>query len=172
MQDRHSTQTFFVECINSVLLVTFRSSTVLDNFLYDFNKCACSDLKLILYSNMKDFILLMCRDGQSKLICVLSLFHSHTHKYANYSTYWFPSSMYLHNWLIHVHAICSSTNMYMKNENDVTGWLSQTTDISKYFIWSPGLWDKESCLYEISHEIMALRKLILQMRICAAIQWG
>ena len=28
--------------------------------------------------------------------------------------------MYLHNWLIHVHAICSSTYMYMKNVNDVT----------------------------------------------------
>ena len=55
--------------------------------------------------------------------------------------------MYLHNWLIHVHAICSSTYMYMKNVNDVTGWLSQTTDISKYFVWSPGLWDKESRLY-------------------------
>ena len=63
------------------------------------------------------------------------------------STYWFPSGMYLHNWLIHVHAICSSTYMYMKNVNDVTGWLSQTTDISKYFVWSPGPWDKESRLY-------------------------
>ena len=31
--------------------------------------------------------------------------------------------------------------------NDVTDWLSQTTDISKYFVWSPGLWDKESPLY-------------------------
>ena len=37
--------------------------------------------------------------------------------------------------------------MYMKNVNDVTGWLSQTTDISKYFVWSPGFWDKESRLY-------------------------
>ena len=49
------------------------------------------------------------------------------------------SGMYLHNWLILVHAICSSTYMYMKNVNDVTGWLYQTTDISKYFVWSPGL---------------------------------
>ena len=48
------------------------------------------------------------------------------------STYWFLSSGYLHNWLIHVHAICSSTYMYMKNVNGVTGWLSQTTDSSKY----------------------------------------
>ena len=31
--------------------------------------------------------------------------------------------------------------------NDVTNWLSQTTDNSKYFVWSPGLWDKESSLY-------------------------
>ena len=150
MQDRHSSQTFFVECINSVLSVIFWSSTVLDCFLYDFSKCTCSDLKLILYSNMKDFILLMCRAGQSKLICVLSLFHTHTHIYANYSTYWFPSSTYLHNWLIHIHihAICSSTYMYMKNVYDVTDWLSQTTDISKYSVWFPGLWDKESRLHK------------------------
>ena len=53
----------------------------------------------------------------------------------------------MHNWLIHVHAIYSSKYMYMKNVNDVTGWLSQTTDISKYFVWSPGLRDKESRLY-------------------------
>ena len=63
------------------------------------------------------------------------------------STYSFLSGGYLHSWLIHVHAICSSTYMYMKNVNDVTGWLSQTTDISKYFVWSPGLRDKESRLY-------------------------
>ena len=63
------------------------------------------------------------------------------------STYSFLSGGYLHNWLIHVHAIYSSTYMYMKNVNDVTGWLSQTTDISKYFVWSPGLRDKESRLY-------------------------
>ena len=35
-------------------------------------------------------------------------------------------------WLIH-------RSTYMKKVNDVTGWLSQTTDISKYFIWAPGL---------------------------------
>ena len=55
------------------------------------------------------------------------------------SSDWYPSGGYLHNWLIHVHAICSSTYMYMKNVNDVKGWISQTTDISKYFVWSPGL---------------------------------
>ena len=38
----------------------------------------------------------------------------------------------------------------MKNVNDVTGWLSHTTDISKYFVWSPGLRDKESRLYIVS----------------------
>ena len=43
--------------------------------------------------------------------------------------------------------------MYMKNVNDVTGWLSQTTDISKYFDWSPGLWDKESHLYMKSENL-------------------
>ena len=53
------------------------------------------------------------------------------------STYWFLSGMYLHNWLIQIHAICSSTYMYMKNVNDVTGWLSQTTDIWKYFVSVP-----------------------------------
>ena len=63
------------------------------------------------------------------------------------SSYWFLSGGYLHNWLIHVHAICSSTHMYMKNVNDVTGWLSQTIGILKYFVWSPGLWDIESRLY-------------------------
>ena len=67
------------------------------------------------------------------------------------STYSFLSSGYLHNWLILVHAICSSTYMYMKNVNDVTGWLSQTTDISKYFVWSPGLWDKEIRLYVLTY---------------------
>ena len=35
----------------------------------------------------------------------------------------------------------------MYKVNDVTNWLSQTTDNSKYFVWSPGLWDKESRLY-------------------------
>ena len=35
----------------------------------------------------------------------------------------------------------------MKKVNDVTGWLSQTIDILKYFVWSPGLGDKESRLY-------------------------
>ena len=44
----------------------------------------------------------------------------HTHMQV-ISTYWFLSGGYLHNWLIHVHAICSSTYMYMKNVNDVTG---------------------------------------------------
>ena len=71
-------------------------------------------------------------------VTFLSLFHTNTHKYENYSTYhayWFLSSMYLLNWLIRVHAICSSTYMYMKNVTDVTCWLSQTTDISKYFVW-------------------------------------
>ena len=37
----------------------------------------------------------------------------------------------------------------MYKVNDVTNWLSQTTDNSKYFVWSPGLWDKESRLYLI-----------------------
>ena len=69
-------------------------------------------------------------------------------------TYWFLSGGYLHNWLIHVHAMCSATNMYMKNVNDVTGLLSQTTDISTYFVWSPGLWDKESRLYIETYLIM------------------
>ena len=71
----------------------------------------------------------------------ISFFSSHpyTQIMQIISTYWFLSGMYLHNWLIHVHAICSSTYMYMKNVNDVTGWLSQTTDISKYFVWPPGL---------------------------------
>ena len=35
----------------------------------------------------------------------------------------------------------------MYKVNDVANWLSQTTDNSKYFVWSPGLWDKESRLY-------------------------
>ena len=62
------------------------------------------------------------------------------------STYWFLAGGYLHNWLIHEHVICISSYMYMKNVNDLTGWLSQTTDISKDFVWSPGNWDKESRL--------------------------
>ena len=66
------------------------------------------------------------------------------------STYWFLSGMYLHNWLIHVHAIYSSTYMYMKNLNDNTCWLSQTTDISKYFVWSPGLAIKTCAKNEFS----------------------
>ena len=37
----------------------------------------------------------------------------------------------------------------MYKVNDVTNWLSQTTDNSKYFVWSPGLWDKESRLYSL-----------------------
>ena len=82
--------------------------------------------------------------NQSKLVCVLSLFHMHI-----ISKYWFLSSMYLHNWLIRVHSSWSST--YMKKMNNVTDWISQTTDISKYFVWSPGLWDKESCLYITKH---------------------
>ena len=44
----------------------------------------------------------------------------------------------------------------MYKVNDVTNWLSQTTDNSKYFVCSPGLWDKESRLYiilpELEHE--------------------
>ena len=83
----------------------------------------------------------------SVLSVTFLLFHIHTHKYANYFHIFVSLWWYLHNWLIHVHVICSSTYMYMKNVNDVTGWLSQTTDISKYFVWSPGLWDKESRLY-------------------------
>ena len=74
MQNRHWSQTI-LECINRVLSVTFRRTTVLDCF----------------------------------------------------------------------HASWSST--YMKKVNDFTDWLSQTTDISKYFVWYPGLWDKESRLY-------------------------
>ena len=35
----------------------------------------------------------------------------------------------------------------MYKANDVTNWLSQTTDNSKHFVWSPGLWDKGSLLY-------------------------
>ena len=35
----------------------------------------------------------------------------------------------------------------MYKVNDVTYWLSQTTDNSKQFVWYPGLWDKESRLY-------------------------
>ena len=71
----------------------------------------------------------------SVLSVTFLLFHIHTHKYANHLI----GVSLVHNWLIHVHAICSSTYMYMENVNDVTGWLSQTTDISKYFVWSPGL---------------------------------
>ena len=41
----------------------------------------------------------------------------------------------------------SKQSVYMYKVNDVTNWLSQTTDNSKYFVWSPGLWDKESRLY-------------------------
>ena len=41
--------------------------------------------------------------------------------------------------------IASWSSTYMKNVN-VTDWLPQTTDISKYFVWSSWLWDKESCL--------------------------
>ena len=37
----------------------------------------------------------------------------------------------------------------MKKTTDVTDWLSQTIDISKYFIWSPGLWDKDGLLYKV-----------------------
>ena len=40
--------------------------------------------------------------------------------------------------------------------NDVTNWLSQTTDNSKYFVWSPGLQDKESRLYNT--DILSMRK--------------
>ena len=77
-------------------------------------------------------------------VTFLSLVHIHTHKYANYfhilvSLWYVFGISQNHNWLIHVHAICSSTYMYMKNVNDATGWLSQTTDISKYFVWFPGL---------------------------------
>ena len=41
----------------------------------------------------------------------------------------------------------------MYKGNDVTHWLSQTTDTSKYFVWSPGLWDKESHLYIYKHPL-------------------
>ena len=63
-----------------------------------------------------------------------------SHPYTNMqiiSKYWFLSGMYLHNWLKH-----SST--YMKKVNDVTGWLTLTTGISKYFVWSLGLRVKDS----------------------------
>ena len=35
----------------------------------------------------------------------------------------------------------------MYKKNDITDWLSQTTDNAKYFGWSPELWDKKSGLY-------------------------
>ena len=74
--------------------------------------------------------------------CAIS-YDIYSHPYTNIqiiSKFWFLSGMYLHNWLI-------PSSTYMKKVNDVTGWLSQTTDISKYFIWSLGLKDKESRLY-------------------------
>ena len=74
----------------------------------------------------------------------MTLFHTHIHKYAIMqiiSKYWLLFSMYLHNYCL------TQSSTYMKKVNDVTGWLSQTTDISKYFVWSPGLWDKECRLY-------------------------
>ena len=46
-------------------------------------------------------------------ICDIS-FISHPYTQICKSSYWYPSGGYLHNWLIHVHAICSSTYMYMK----------------------------------------------------------
>ena len=33
----------------------------------------------------------------------------------------------------------SKQSVYMYKVNDVTNWLSQTTDNSKYFVWSPEL---------------------------------
>ena len=38
----------------------------------------------------------------------------------------------------------------------------KTTDISKYFVWSPGLWDKESRLYIVNNYPMAKSKPIYQ----------
>ena len=51
-------------------------------------------------------------------------------------------------------------SVYMYKVNDVTNWLSQTTDNSKYFVWSPGLWDKESRLYtEFSFQKQIIRNI-------------
>ena len=53
-----------------------------------------------------------------------------------------------------------------KKANNSTEWLSQTTDISKYFVWSPWLWNKDfessvflksnhqwKCLFFLVHDI-------------------
>ena len=40
----------------------------------------------------------------------------------------------------------SSGLTYMKKVNDITDWLSQTTDILKYFVW-PLDFEIKSCLY-------------------------
>ena len=83
----------------------------------------------------------MCKTGIDHGNIVLDCINSvlsvtfFSHPYTNIqitSKYWFLSGVYLHNWLIH-----SST--YMKKVNDITCWLSQSTHILKYFVWSPGL---------------------------------
>ena len=60
-------------------------------------------------------------------------------RYLNWSMS-FPNTCTCKSWW-------SKQSVYMYKPNDVTNWLSQTTDNSKYFVWSPGLWDKEHRLY-------------------------
>ena len=71
--------------------------------------------------------------------CVVSdIFFTPIHKYANYF------QILVSLWYVFIH---SST--YIKKVNDITGWLSQTTDTSKYFVWSPGLRDYELPVFTI-----------------------
>ena len=43
--------------------------------------------------------------------------------------------------------LASWSSTYMKKVNDITDWLSQTTDISKHIVWYPGLWDISNYWY-------------------------
>ena len=57
----------------------------------------------------------------------------------------------------------SKQYVYMYKVNDVTNWPSQTTDNSKYFVWSPGLWDKACMIF--------LQRLIFREKFALWILW-
>ena len=61
--------------------------------------------------------------------------------------------------------LASWSSTYMKKVNDVTDWLPQTTDISNYFVWYPGLWAKESRLYLESHITLKAAKTHISPRV-------
>ena len=113
VQDRHSSPLFFIECMNSVLSVLFQSSTVLDSFFTILISALVVTWNSFYIPTWRILFFWCAVLVKANSFVFWSLFHTHTHKYANYSTYWFPSGMYLHNWLIHVHAIWSSIYMYM-----------------------------------------------------------